>query len=148
MTRSLEAAARVMAETSTLEEELASGVRAKLEELEAPSARIVSSARSEHVGGHDRVRVWNRGALSGELVVTAGDGDAILERLVGGMVQGRANASDALDEAAELMTRIADNLDLVGALPRNVRELRDGACKARGAAVEVRKEIHTPRRGG
>lgn len=33
-------------------------------------------------GGHDRVRVWNRHGLAGELVVQAGDGTSLAERLM------------------------------------------------------------------
>lgn len=44
---------------------------------------VVSSARVERVGAHDRLRIWNRGALAGELVVNAGDGESIAARVFG-----------------------------------------------------------------
>jgi len=42
---------------------------------------LISSVRVEHGPRHDRVRVWNRGGLAGVLVVDAGDGNAIADRL-------------------------------------------------------------------
>lgn len=35
---------------------------------------VVSSAAITQMGAHERVRLWNRGGLAGELVVSAGDG--------------------------------------------------------------------------
>ena len=42
---------------------------------------LVSSARVSRLGSHDRVEVWNRGALCGVLVVQIGDGERIAELL-------------------------------------------------------------------
>lgn len=33
-------------------------------------------------GWHDRVRIWNRGGLAGELIVGAGDGPKLAARLL------------------------------------------------------------------
>lgn len=41
----------------------------------APSAHLVSSATVTQLGNHDRVRMWVRGGLAGELIVAAGDGE-------------------------------------------------------------------------
>jgi len=38
---------------------------------------IVSSATVTRLGGHDRVRIWSRGGLAGELIVGADDGERI-----------------------------------------------------------------------
>jgi hypothetical protein len=75
----------------------------------SPSTVIVSSARvvdrGAH-GGHDRVRIWNRGALAGELVVSAGDGDVLVERLTGHKLRAElAEIAETLDDAIE---RFAD----------------------------------------
>lgn len=43
---------------------------------------LITSAQVRRIGGHDRVRVYNRGALCGELLVCPGDGAAIARRLV------------------------------------------------------------------
>jgi hypothetical protein len=50
----------------------------------APSEQVVSSVTVEVVGGHDVVRVWNRGGLAGTLTVCKGDGEAMKRRLLGG----------------------------------------------------------------
>lgn len=42
---------------------------------------LVSAAAVTPIGGHDRVRVWNRGGLSGELVVVLGDGESLVRAL-------------------------------------------------------------------
>jgi hypothetical protein len=42
---------------------------------------LVSSIKVMHVGGHDHVRIWTRGARAGELVLTEGDGALLAERL-------------------------------------------------------------------
>ena len=42
---------------------------------------VVSAVRVETVGGHDRIRIWNRGGFAGELVVRAGDGPRIVAHL-------------------------------------------------------------------
>lgn len=47
----------------------------------SPSAHLVSSAAVTVMGGHERVRLWNRGGLAGELVVVAGDAAALVEQL-------------------------------------------------------------------
>lgn len=44
---------------------------------------IVSSVRVRVEASHDIVRVWNRHALAGELVVTHGDGHRVAVRLIG-----------------------------------------------------------------
>jgi hypothetical protein len=41
------------------------------------SSYLVSSASVTRIGNHDRVRIWNRGGLAGELTVVAGDGARI-----------------------------------------------------------------------
>ena len=43
---------------------------------------LITSVRVEYGPGHDRVRVWNRGGCSGELVVAKGDGDKLLDLLL------------------------------------------------------------------
>jgi hypothetical protein len=48
---------------------------------DAPRA-LVTSVRIARGPGHDRVSVWNRGGLSGELVVRAGDGVGLAIRLL------------------------------------------------------------------
>jgi hypothetical protein len=53
----------------------------------APSAVPVSSLSIQRLGGHDHVRIWNRGGLAGELIVDAGDGRHIASLL--GLVPGR-----------------------------------------------------------
>lgn len=45
------------------------------------SDHIVSSAAIVTMGGHERVRIWSRGGLAGELIVNAGDGQKIAEFL-------------------------------------------------------------------
>lgn len=40
-----------------------------------PAEWVVSSVAIEEVGAHDRIRVWSRGALAGELVLQRGDGE-------------------------------------------------------------------------
>lgn len=45
-----------------------------------PNQLLISSCIVEF-GAHDRVSVWNRGGLAGELKVTAGDGPKIAELL-------------------------------------------------------------------
>jgi len=40
----------------------------------APDQHVISSARVITVGGHEVVQLWSRGGLSGELVVSRGDG--------------------------------------------------------------------------
>lgn len=47
------------------------------------SASIVTSVRVKRGDFYDRVRVWNRGALAGELLVLKGDGPFIAQLLVG-----------------------------------------------------------------
>ncbi len=44
-----------------------------------PSDHLISFATVKRLGAHDRVRVWNRGGLAGELVVVAGDGERIAQ---------------------------------------------------------------------
>ena len=45
---------------------------------------LITSVRVKHgaPGGHDLVRIWNRGGLAGELVVSAGDGAKVGDRLM------------------------------------------------------------------
>jgi len=40
-----------------------------------------SSGRIETIGPHDKVRIWNRGGLAGELVLNKGDGEPMLRAL-------------------------------------------------------------------
>jgi len=42
--------------------------------VESRSELLVSSAAVTTFGAHDHVRVWSRGGLAGELIMTAGDG--------------------------------------------------------------------------
>jgi hypothetical protein len=42
---------------------------------------LVTSARLLEGIAHDRVRIWNRGGLAGELVLRSGDGRLLLTRL-------------------------------------------------------------------
>jgi hypothetical protein len=42
----------------------------------------ITSVRLERIGGHDVLRVWNRGALAGELVLEAGDGGPVAALLM------------------------------------------------------------------
>lgn len=46
------------------------------------TAALITSATVTRVGGHDRVRLWARGGLAGELIVQADDG-AFLARELG-----------------------------------------------------------------
>lgn len=48
----------------------------------SPSEHVVSSAAVVLHGAHDRVRIWSRGGLAGELVVEAGDGAKIATLLL------------------------------------------------------------------
>lgn len=48
---------------------------------------VVTSVRVRPSGKHDRVSIWNRGGLSGEVVVDAGDGVTIAKRLLDGGVR-------------------------------------------------------------
>lgn len=47
------------------------------EKLGPHSDVLVSSAAVTQIGAHERVRVWSRGGLAGELVVSLGDGEKI-----------------------------------------------------------------------
>jgi hypothetical protein len=64
---------------------VALGVKTEPVELEFVGIdrdRIVSSARLTcAVGDHDKIRLWNRGGLAGELCVRRGDGEELLLRL-------------------------------------------------------------------
>lgn len=42
---------------------------------------VFTSARLRTEGDHDKVQIWNRGGLAGELVCKKGDGDTLLTRL-------------------------------------------------------------------
>lgn len=42
---------------------------------------LISSVRVEYGSRHDRVHVWNRGGKAGVLVVDAGDGNNVADRL-------------------------------------------------------------------
>lgn len=44
----------------------------------APSDNVVSSGAVVRQGDHDRVRLWNRGGLAGELMLAAGDGARLM----------------------------------------------------------------------
>ncbi len=82
-----------------------------LAERTSPSGALVSSVELVEgpAGVHDRVRIWNRGALCGELVVSNGDGIQLRERLtlappvrelraVGELVDGLAHDLEAWRE--------------------------------------------------
>ena len=47
-----------------------------------PIRPLISSARIEESVRHDVVRIWNRGASAGVLVVNSGEGVEICERLI------------------------------------------------------------------
>lgn len=47
----------------------------------APNDLLVSSAVVESHGGYDHVRIWNRGAMSGALVLQLGDGELLMQQL-------------------------------------------------------------------
>ncbi len=98
------------------------------------------------------VKVNGKPAASLSLVEDVELTTPILERLGGHMVCGRANASAALDAAALRLSAVADTITNDAALPGDedglrlylgacARSLRDAACAARVAAVNVRKEI-------
>lgn len=42
---------------------------------------LITSARVSRVGAHDRVRIWARGGLAGELTLNAGDGPLLMRLL-------------------------------------------------------------------
>jgi hypothetical protein len=46
-----------------------------------PSDHVISSIRMAPKGAHELVRIWNRGGLSGELIVREGDGARIAAML-------------------------------------------------------------------
>ncbi len=89
---------------------------------------------------HDAHRVFVAGVEAGtidrEPIAIA---SLLIERLTGGMVQGRANASQALEDAAVALSAASRNAS--GSM---VQYLTDRARDARAAAVEVRKEITRP----
>jgi len=58
---------------------------------------VFTSARLRTEGVHDKVRIWNRGGLAGELVLNKGDGEKMLHRL--GMVN-RADSENFLERIA------------------------------------------------
>jgi hypothetical protein len=45
---------------------------------------VITSAVSRYVGRHDRIQVFNRGKLAGQLTVVGGDGETIARALRGG----------------------------------------------------------------
>jgi hypothetical protein len=47
------------------------------------SEMVISSVTVKCVGDHDRVQVWNRGGMAGELTVCKGDGEPLKRRLLG-----------------------------------------------------------------
>ncbi len=47
----------------------------------SPSDHLVSAIAVVRYGAHDHLRVWSRGGLAGELVVSEGDGAALAEAL-------------------------------------------------------------------
>lgn len=49
---------------------------------ESGNRPLITCVRIEYGPAHDRVRVWNRGGCSGELVVNAGDGERFLAVLL------------------------------------------------------------------
>ena len=61
------------------------GVELEPKEVEFRSVEgredVFTSGRVKVEGSHERVSVWNRGGLAGELVVTQGDGEELLLRL-------------------------------------------------------------------
>lgn len=84
-------------------------------------ANIVTSVQVEAVGGHDRVKVWNRGGLAGELVVQLGDGEPICERLRGGDARawGVAGALEKIrDRLVRVVTLLGDTMTIGKPLER------------------------------
>jgi len=59
---------------------LGAGQRGRVERRFVGTGQF-SSGRIETVGPHDKVRIWNRGGLAGELVLTKGDGEPMLRAL-------------------------------------------------------------------
>jgi hypothetical protein len=49
--------------------------------FKAPPGSLVTSCRIESTPAHDRVRIWSRHGLAGELTVQKGDGLALVQRL-------------------------------------------------------------------
>jgi hypothetical protein len=44
---------------------------------EPPAQCVVSALAVTEVGTHERVRLWSRGGLAGEIVVSKGDGERL-----------------------------------------------------------------------
>lgn len=86
------------------------------------SSRLVSAIRlDENVGlgapagvGHERIRVWNRGFLAGELVVAKGDGAPIRDLLLDRPAAELRRIARGL--AARLASRLVDPDSLVALL--------------------------------
>lgn len=49
--------------------------------IASPSSHVASSATVETRGAHELVRVWSRGGLAGELLVSEGDGARLADAL-------------------------------------------------------------------
>jgi hypothetical protein len=80
----------------------------------SPSEHVASSVSVEHVGSHDRVRVWSRGGHAGELVMSEGDGEAFAKMLG---LRERMSANEPI--------RIVSDLTSAGAARDEERELID-----------------------
>lgn len=80
----------------------------------SPSEHVASSVSVEHVGSHDRVRVWSRGGHAGELIMSEGDGEAFAEMLG---LRERMPSRDPV--------RIVSDLTSAGAARDEERELID-----------------------
>ena len=80
-----------------------------------PSTCVVSSLGIVPGPIHDRVRVWNRGGLAGELVVTAGDGVTIADRLSPTMVR----------ELGEELMRLSTDIDATAARLEEAMRIND-----------------------
>lgn len=50
-------------------------------EVSGQPGSSISTVRVEFLGAHARIKIWNRGGLTGELVVNATDADEFVSRL-------------------------------------------------------------------
>jgi hypothetical protein len=99
-------------------------------EFQGDDGRVFTSGRVRTEGGHDRVQVWNRDGLAGELIVTQGDGEELLLRL--GMerkgarrVEGGATENFARHLRALRRGHEAGCTELTGATGAYIRALED-----------------------
>lgn len=73
---------RILAATTNAARGSAVGPPARMfEPLEGDHRSLVSSVGIDQMDAHEYVRVWNRGGLAGQLVVSKGDGEKIVALL-------------------------------------------------------------------